>query len=190
MTTVPFTILVDTAEQRPFTFQRIKGDAREGGQLLFIPTREAHLGVHSRDEFGEPYYEPRGDYTIDGLEQKVCVERKSISDVSATLLGWDKEGKTGRRERFEKQLKIMEGFWRSAVIVEATYGDVLREVQCYGQKPAWLNRKITNRTFISWSQRYRVPWYFFDTRRLAEVNCFRILQKAWKEFKKMEKSHG
>ena len=44
-----------------------------------------------------------GDYSIDGFEGRVHVERKSLQDVQATVLGWDseyqrREDLPGRRE--------------------------------------------------------------------------------------------
>lgn len=183
MTTVPFTILVDKAEQHPFSFQGIKGDADVDGAVLHIPTREESLGVHSTDpDTGERSYEPRGDYSIEGMKDLVTIERKSVKDCSATLLGWE-----GRRERFAEQLMVMECFWRAAVVVEGTFGQVLREIDQYGIKSAELNRKIVGRTYHSWAMRHSVQWFFYDDRRMAEVYTFRILQKAHKEYQEWQK---
>ena len=57
-----------------------------------------------------------GDYSVVGLEDKVCIERKSLDDFVGTVM-------TGR-ERFYRELGRMQKMEWAAVIIEATVEDV------------------------------------------------------------------
>jgi len=81
-----FTIVVDTREQTPFDF---------GPDVPIVAK-----GLDT------------GDYSILGLEDLVCLERKSLDDFL---------GCVGRhRERFERELHRMRSFRCKAVIIETT----------------------------------------------------------------------
>src|SRR5688572_3920262 len=41
---VPFTVLIDTAEQSPFTFAGLRSDAADGGRPLIVPIQYQSLG--------------------------------------------------------------------------------------------------------------------------------------------------
>jgi ERCC4-type nuclease len=78
-------ILKDTREQHPWEF------ANAGGASL------ASLKT--------------GDYTLEGLEDKVCIERKGCVEEFAGNLGRD-------WARFERELGRMEGFQHAFIICE------------------------------------------------------------------------
>ena len=180
---VPFTILIDSMEQQPFGFQDIAADKTETpgdlrkmvatGEIeqseikLLVPTRFQALGVG------------KGDYSIEGWKGHANIERKSMADAHGTILGWGEH-----RERFERELEILAAMDCAAVVVECSLGQLLSEAPSRGKKSASENRKILHRQVLSWQQSYRVPWIFCDSRRLAEITTFRILQRFWK--KKLE----
>lgn len=58
-----------------------------------------------------------GDYSVVGMETEVAVERKSLSDFAATALRG--------AERFERELAVLGGYWRAAVVIEANPADIL-----------------------------------------------------------------
>lgn len=162
----PYTILVDSAEQMPFTFQGIHSDVDEDNQTIDVPTRFAFLGRHP---------EGLGDYTIDCAVGECHVERKSIDDLIGTILGF----KSGRRTRFEKELSNLAGIKASIVVVEGTWPEVLAACEQSDNKSESTNRKIVNRSLIAYAQDYRVPFLFAGGRRMAEVATFRFLDRYY-----------
>lgn len=172
---LPFTILVDTAEGQPFNFSGMRGDSRERYRPLIPTTERQCLGRHPNS---------KGDYSIKGLENWLGIERKSMTDAQATLLGFSKarDGEyiqdLGRRDRFEKELENLADLHYGAVIVEATVEQLVQLAPEWGQKPRHVNAKILHRTILSYQQDFRVPWHFCDGRRWAELTCLRVLQRA------------
>ena len=57
-----------------------------------------------------------GDYSIQGLERLVCIERKSADDLLGSI--------TKHRERFEKELQRMKGYETRCIVVESTWSDI------------------------------------------------------------------
>lgn len=159
--TAPFTVVIDTREQAPFSFQGMTADANKQHKPLVVPVEFRGLST--------------GDYSVAGLENFICIERKSAADLYSTL----GQG----RDRFEREHERMKemvarGGW-CAVVVEAGMNALLT------QPPAGsrLNPKTVFRTSIAWQQRYGVPWVFLDGRRLAEVWTYRSLERFWMDLK-------
>lgn len=57
-----------------------------------------------------------GDYSIEGMELLVSLERKSLKDLVGTMLH--------HRERFIRQCERMTAFQHRAIIIEASYEDI------------------------------------------------------------------
>ncbi len=78
-------------------------DTREGLPLdLLLPSEVATLAT--------------GDYSIKGLEHRICVERKSLPDALMCV---------GReRERFEACIKRMQAYEVRVLVVEASWGTI------------------------------------------------------------------
>ncbi len=164
----PFTVLIDSAEQQPFSFKGLETDADLGGRPLIVPIEWRCLGRHP---------DSLGDYSIEGFQGRIHVERKSLDDAHGTILGWG-----GRRERFEKELENLNSIYRSYVIVEASFGQLISSAPEWGKRSATDNRKAIFRSILAWQHRFPlVHWEFCDDRRLAEVTCFRILERFWKD---------
>lgn len=168
--TCPFTVLIDAQEKHPFTFKGLQTDADQGNRPLIVPTEWRSLG---------PGW---GDYSIDGWEGHVHLERKSAEDAVGTILGWGE-----RRERFERELEQLAGIDCAAVIVECTIGRLCQYAPARGRKTVQENAKILFRQVLAWQQDFRVPWLFCDGRRMAEVAAFRTLERFWKKRKDSEK---
>jgi ERCC4-type nuclease len=88
----PATIVIDTREQEPYSF-----DSR-----LVAAVRRAL---------------PAGDYSIEGLEERVAVERKSLDDFVSTVIH--------ARPRFREELRKFARYRAACVVVEAGVADVL-----------------------------------------------------------------
>ncbi len=140
----------------PYTFAGIRGDARQKNLSLIIGTRVANLIW--------------GDYSLDGYETKVAVERKSLADLFATI-GW-------RRESFEAEIAALNEYDVATVIIEANWPDILTNPP----KHSKLCPKSVTRTILAWSQRYpHVHWLPAGDRRMAEVTTFRILERFYRD---------
>ena len=87
-------VLIDTREQNPFNFSRFPNwISQQKNQKLNV-----------------------GDYSVEGMEDLLVMERKSLSDLITTLMQ--------QRARFFKVCeKMMKYRWR-ALIVEASYEDI------------------------------------------------------------------
>lgn len=151
----PFTILVDDREGLPYDFAGFHAGAKEGHTLLEVPVRRKRLET--------------GDYSIEGLEGQVIVERKSLHDLYSTL----GQG----RDRFKAEHERMAQVPKARVVIEATYEDVLFRPPSLSR----LNPKSVHRTMLAWSIRFGVPWFFAGSRDLAHLYTFRFLQYAWRE---------
>ena len=69
-----------------------------------------------------------GDYSVQGYEDKICFERKSIPDLVQTLI----EG----HSRFLKEIERMKSFKRAYILIEHTAGTVYR----YCERHGWESR--------------------------------------------------
>jgi ERCC4-type nuclease len=87
-------VLVDTREQQPLSFARFKNWV--GGE------RRATLNT--------------GDYSVEGMEGLLTLERKSLPDLIGTLMHG--------RSRFINECERMTAFKYRAILVEASYEDV------------------------------------------------------------------
>jgi len=82
----PVRIIIDTREQESYSF-----DPR----IAAVVRREL----------------PAGDYSVEGLEERVAVERKSLDDFVSTVIH--------SRERFREELRRLGGYRAACVVVEA-----------------------------------------------------------------------
>jgi len=73
----------------------------------------------------------------------------------------------------------------SAVIVEGTHQDCIDKPVEWGEKPPEVNRKILSRSIQALMSDHPLPWFFCESRRMAEVVCLRYLDRYWR--KKMER---
>lgn len=168
---VLFTVVRDTREQSPFSFTGIPCDASQSvtrngvkhRRPLIIPTIDQCL--------------QSGDYSIQGYENRIAIERKSLSDFFSTL-GQD-------RERFERELVRLNQLEFAAVVVEAEWKTILNKPP----KQSKLRPKTVYRSVLAWQQRYvRVHWWVCHSRQFAERTTFRILERFWEDDQQLQKA--
>jgi hypothetical protein len=161
----PFTILVDTSEQHPFTMDGIQTTDPPPEKFRFddfhmkykdkvvplaIPTMKANLET--------------GDYSISGMGHMIAVERKSIEDLFGTL--------SAGRDRFENELDRLNRMDFGVVVVEGDWHRVMR-----GLPDRRVNPQSIFGSVIAYQQKFRgVHWWFADHRRDAETITFRVLR--------------
>jgi hypothetical protein len=157
----PAVVLVDTAEQLPYTFAGIDADKEFGGGVWQVQARWANLLW--------------GDYSIDGLEGRAAVERKSASDLFRTI--------GQERDRFARELAGLNEYEFAEVVVEAEWSEIMLNPPRFSKLPPWL----VYRNYRAWRVRYpRVGWSFVPGREFAEKHTFRLLERVYLESLKCE----
>lgn len=152
----PFTVVVDTREQIPFSFAGIRADCNQGRLPVIVQTTRKGLAS--------------GDYSVEGFESRVAVERKGLGDLFSTL------GQS--RRRFQSELLRLSTYDFAAVIVEADWGTIFNQPPTRSR----LNPKTIFRSVIAWRIRYpRIHWEMCPGRKFAEIVTFRLLERFWKE---------
>ena len=104
-----------------------------------------------------------GDYSLPGLQNKICVERKSISDLALSL-GRD-------RNRFFAELARARGVPAFMVVVEAPFSDLES-----GRYKSMLNAKSAVSSVIAVMCRWSIPFHFAADRDAAERFTYNFLR--------------
>ena len=119
LTLCPFTVVVDTAEQAPYRFDNMPTTGRSKGGRMIVHTNHRALIT--------------GDYSIEGFEGRVAVERKSLGDLYGTIGKHVRQrGKVdgaGDLTTFEKELARLNSLQRAAVIIEADWREICRPAE-------------------------------------------------------------
>lgn len=155
-TALPFVVIVDTREQAPFEFKNIEQMKSRGGGILIVPVKRTALTT--------------GDYSIEGMESDIAVERKELGDFY-NCCGQD-------RVRFEKQLSRLNEMKFGCMMVEADWLTVSR-----GHRESKLNPDSVIGSVISWQMEHypNVKWWFCGSKRFAEKATLRILERWWRK---------
>lgn len=141
-----FTVVIDSREQQPYEFP--------GSVVKGLAT---------------------GDYSIQGFEDRVAIERKSLQDAYASL--------GGGRKRFERELQRLSKLSYAAIVIESTLEEFLK-----GPAFSQMNPKAAVNSIIAWSVKYRVCVFFAGNRILGKALTYRLLEKFLKYAE--EKPHG
>ena len=147
-----FTIIIDTREQSPYTFE------------IIDPTPETIIRKLKT-----------GDYSIDRFEDRIAIERKTLSDLYGSLGG----KKSTRRDRLEREMKRMCDMDFAAVIVEADWKTIIKNPPSRSK----LKPVSVLATIIAWMQRYGVHWLTCPNRTFAEKATHRILDRWYRDEK-------
>ncbi len=134
-------IITDTREQQPYSFSR------------WPEVTIATAGL------------PTGDYSIQGFEDRVGIERKALDDLVACLMG-------DNRIRFEKELARLRAYEMGVVIVEADLQDLAR-----GRYKSQMKPQAALQTVTAFYIRYWVPFLFCGDRAGGEYMTYSLLSK-------------
>lgn len=151
----PFRVVFDTREQLPWTFQGIRAGQGHGKKLLTVETVRKPLKT--------------GDYTAEGFEDRICIERKSAADAVSTVIR--------RRVPFLNELERMQAFDYSHVIVECSIDDLTRNMADYTRaEPSAFFRSVASFEI----QFPKTHWNFMGNRTIAERYAFRLMNKLYR----------
>lgn len=138
-------IIVDTREQAPWTFE---------GQS--VTTKRAKLEA--------------GDYSVEGLERRVAIERKSIDDWTGTVIR--------DRVRFYKELELLRALDFRCVIIETGVREIMAGQFKSQATPAAVLGFIAE-VVVAQS----VPVYLAGTRAEAQILAGAFLAMAAKKLR-------
>lgn len=137
-------IIVDTREGNPFLFESVD------------PRPEVVRGALKT-----------GDYSLQGLESQVCIERKEIGDLFNSC----GQG----RDRLEREFQRMKDFQFAALVIESDWQAIYKTPPARSQ----MDPKIILRTLIAWHMRYDVKIWPCPTRGFAEKLTYLLLKRFW-----------
>ena len=114
---------------------------------------------------------PVGDYSIQGLEDCISIERKSIDDLIGCL--------TTDRARFERELFKAKALEYFALVIEASLSDLIN-----GRYRSDMTPKSAIQSLLAFSIRYRLPIFFCESREYAQRVTESLLLKYAREIEK------
>lgn len=130
-------IVIDTREQRPYVFA------------------ESVIGTL-----------PTGDYSLQGFESRVAIERKTKNDAFASL----GQG----RARFRREVERMAALQYGAIVIEASVPDFLRPPLFSQLAPT-----AALGSLLAWSVRFGVHVIFAGDRDHGAAITLQLLTKFW-----------
>lgn len=105
-----------------------------------------------------------GDYSVQGLEHDIAIERKSIPDLCGSL--------TRGRERFERELHRLRGFEFARVLIVGSPHEVQTQAS---------NSKAVFSSISAFEARYKVPFIWEPNPELAARLVERWAWFFWRE---------
>jgi ERCC4-type nuclease len=178
----PFNVLIDSAEQLPWRFTGISVDKGEWPPVVQVMIDQEKLFpwqiVYNIDVTHCSLGHHHGDYSIQGYEGRVHIERKSLEDAIATFCAY-----ADREVNFQKEMEYLHEVEYSAVVVECSVGQALANVRQWGTKTEAQNRQRLSRKILSLQMDYNVQWFWCDSRRHAEITTFRLLNRFYRKLK-------
>ena len=153
----PFTIIKDTREQEGYTFE---------------PSSSRYhtcKGMVSRKL-------DTGDYSIEGLEDKLCIERKASVVEFANNIGHD-------AVRFAKEIERMKDFPYKFMIFEFSLSDVMQFPEGSDiPEEKWGSLKITNkfmlRRIMEYQMKHGIHVLFCDSKKNAKWAVLSIIKRV------------
>ena len=110
-----------------------------------------------------------GDYSIEGMENIVTVERKSLADAIQSFV----KG----RKRFERELERMSKMEFAVVVIEADWTTIFTTTSKYSK----VRPKTIYASIMAWQQRFKVHFWCCPGRDFAERTTYRILERFYRD---------
>jgi len=131
-------VVIDSREQHPFAFRNYPAQIVQGALTS-------------------------GDYSVQGFEDQIAIERKSLSDLIGCL--------THDRDRFKREMERLRSYESAVIVVEAPWKAL--EAGAYRSS---LSANSAVQSVISLTQMYRIPFFFAEDRAKAEQFAFDFLR--------------
>ena len=152
----PFTVIKDTREQDGYTFLKEK---TLGFECLGMVNKKLDTG----------------DYSLIGMEDKICIERKASTSELANNLGKDKF-------RFLNEIKRMKAFPHKFIILEFSMADLMKFPEDSGIPQENLKSiKITNKYMLKMLMEFQIyeniHVLFCGNRKNAKLTTTSILKR-------------
>ncbi|MFB6227200.1 MAG: ERCC4 domain-containing protein [Halobacteriales archaeon] len=149
--TLPGTILRDTREQRPWTFEDYPVETRDAT----LSTGDYALPAHCTHDPDTDTYHPQ-----------YAVERKSGHDF-LTALTWE-------RDRFKREIQRAAQWTQPlSVVIETSCQTLLCNRGCMAWRDVHPNQVAG--TVASWTSHYNVAFHFAESRQRAQLCTFLLL---------------
>jgi ERCC4-type nuclease len=151
-------VLIDTREKWPFDFSNFRNwIAGQKTQMLKV-----------------------GDYSIEGMEKLLVLERKSLSDLITTLMQ--------QRNRFFKMCEQMTKYKWRALLIEASYEDIKSS---YDEDYTLAHPNAVSGTLDALEARFGIPVIYTSRyRQLAEERAASWLSKHFTYWYLEENGYG
>lgn len=131
-------------------------DTREQSPYIFDSTSSIRVALST------------GDYSIQGFEDKIAIERKTVDDLIGCL-------STGR-DRFERELSRGMDLEYFALVIEGSLSDLAN-----GNYRSKMVPKSAVQSLVAFSVRYKMPVWFADNREYGQRITESLLKKYLKE---------
>ena len=117
-----------------------------------------------------------GDYTLEGLEEILCIERKATTGELSMNLGKN-------RKRFEAELERMKEFRWAYILCEFAIDDLIQfpknsSIPTYRWKYLRMNGKFMCRLMRGYEEDYGVEVVFCGDRESAEEKAIEIFREV------------
>ena len=160
---------VDPRESTPPPDFRIVVDTREQRPLFQAPGHT--YSAPPFDTWAVPGTLATGDYSIQGREHRILVERKSLADLYQSV---------GRgRERFEREFLRLRAVETRILVIESSYRQMAEPLP--GELISFMQPTSVEGTVLSWWDRYGVVPVWVGEPRMARRFVFRLLARWWVE---------
>jgi ERCC4-type nuclease len=153
----PFTIIKDTREQEGYTFEPSSSRYHKCNGMV---TRKLDTG----------------DYSLEGLEDKVCIERKASVVEFANNIGHDSV-------RFGKEIERIKEFPHRFIILEFSLSDLMNFPEGSSiPEDDWDKLKVTNKFMLKKIMEYQmydnIHVMFCDSKKNAKWTVLSILKRV------------
>jgi len=115
---------------------------------------------------------PVGDYSLQGFNERIAVERKSLNDLVGCLMGTE-------RDRFKRELARGRALERFVVVIESDLRDLLD-----GRYRSKMNPKAAFESVVAFYIRFGTSFLWAGDRQGAERMTFSVLAKFFAEIEK------
>ncbi|MBW1794827.1 MAG: hypothetical protein JRJ38_10420 [Deltaproteobacteria bacterium] len=136
------TVIIDSSERMGYTFCRFSN--------WFAGTVKKRL--------------KHGDYSIQGMEEQISIERKTLPDLVGSIIF--------KRKQFIKNMEQFSNLKKKCVVIEASFSEVK---SLYSESNAHPNAVVGS--LIAIQEKWDIPFYFLDSFELSEEFVASMLSK-------------